>query len=228
MKSSILFINRTTQRILSHGLRLPFYLLNLHKIESPKFPSLIKNDWTQKVSIKKHPDSIFRVNGKITFTSWMGDRSETCISLGKGSELTIDGDIVIGPNCFIHLSENAKLSIGGKKHESASGFTGNVKIMVAKEVHIGYDLICAWNVFITDCDWHTIEGATPCMATHIEDHVWITPNCSILKGSYISKNSIVANGSVTTNKRFEESSLIVGSPAKRIRSAPIWNRDLKL
>lgn len=80
------------------------------------------------------------------------------ISLGKNSSLIIDGDFTIGNGTRIFLDEGAFLYIGGNKYESASGITEKSRVMVRKSVHIGVDCIIAWNVFITDCDWHEIEG----------------------------------------------------------------------
>jgi acetyltransferase-like isoleucine patch superfamily enzyme len=96
--------------------------------------------------------------------------------------------------------------------------------MVKKFLFIGYDFLCSWNVFITDCDWHYIGTKIKQIDTKIGDHVWITCNCSVLKGSDIGSNSILSNGTVVHREKFDDYSLISGNPARRIKNAPDWSR----
>lgn len=119
-----------------------------------------------------------------------------------------------------------ELYIGGRRDESASGMTERSRIMVRKHVHIGVDLICAWGVFITDCDWHEIIGHTNTQETVIGDHVWIAPNCSILKGSHIGNDCIIATGSVTHRTSFPDGTLIGGVPARVLATGRQWTRDM--
>ncbi len=59
----------------------------------------------------------------------------------------------------------------------------------------------------------------------IDDHVWIGAHCIILKGSFISEDSVVATGSVVT-QRFEEKGIIIGgNPAKKIKDQISWDRE---
>ena len=141
------------------------------------------------------------------------------------SSLKIHGDFGLGPGCRIVLSKGASLEIGGKRDENSSGMSGECRIMVSKRVVIGCDLLCAWNVFITDSDWHPIEGSEVTRETRIGDHVWMTPNSTVLKGSHIGEGSILMNGTVALAQCFEARSLIGGLPARRVGKAGVWHQS---
>jgi len=178
-----------------------------------------------KIHIVKNKSSRFIVNGNLRFQSHLLGGTSTSIILNDNSELIIDGDFVIGQNVKIYLSKNSKLYIGGKDKESDSGITSDCIIMTNKNIRIGKDFICAWQCFISDSDWHTIEGGYH-QNIFIGDHVWIANNCNILKGSNIGNNCIVASGSKTSNKIFADNSIIGGTPAKVLKKVVNWKRDI--
>lgn len=101
--------------------------------------------------------------------------------------------------------------------------------MVYNSISIGSDLLCAWDVFISDSDWHLINRYGTTSDHHadivIGDHVWIAPGCNILKGTNIGDGSIIANKS-TTNKSYPTNTLIAGNPAKAIQHNINWSRDI--
>ncbi len=183
-------------------------------------------DHDLRVNIKKEKNAKIIINGKCKFSSWLGGKTPINIHLGKNALLLIDGDFVIGHGVGITIAENAKLRIGGKDNESASGITCDTKIMVSQSVKIGKDFVCSWDVFITDSDWHSIEGQSSTQEVIIEDHVWIANNCSILKGTHIGQGCIIASHSKLSSKSFDKDSLIGGVPAKVIKQPIHWHRDM--
>jgi acetyltransferase-like isoleucine patch superfamily enzyme len=136
-------------------------------------------------------------------------------------------DFSIGPGGQISLMSGAILSIGGQLKESGSGITSNSILMVKKSLKIGYDFICAWDVYITDCDWHQISGQEAQADVEIGNHVWIANSCNILKGTKIGDNCIIASNSKLINKQFDDDSLIAGIPAKIIKNDIQWSRDME-
>ena len=146
--------------------------------------------------------------------------------MGKDSKLIVNGDFVIGHGVRIMLSNNAELSFGGKEVESDSGITSDTLIMVSKKIQIGKDFICAWNNFISDSDWHSIEGKSHQKDVIIGNHVWIANSCNILKGSSIGNNCIIASNTKITNKYFPNDTLIAGVPSKAIKQGIKWSRDI--
>lgn len=203
-------------------LRIKSYMYN--KIYFENFPIIFKDN--VKLKIIKCKNSNFIVKGKLYISSYMNGKEEVYIRIGENSSILIDGDFVLGNGTKIFLENNANLYIGGKKNESLSGITKNTTIMVKKQLHIGYDAVISWDVFITDCDWHKIEGQSPQEDIFIGNHVWITSGVKILKGSYIGDNCILGTNSIINSKIDFENSLIAGNPAKVIKSNISWSRDL--
>jgi carbonic anhydrase/acetyltransferase-like protein (isoleucine patch superfamily) len=156
----------------------------------------------------------------------MGGRDPITISLGRDSRLVIDGDLVLGNGTSIFLDDGAHLHIGGRRDESAAGITERSRIMVRKHVHIGYDCIIAWNVFITDCDWHTIAGKSFQQDVFIGDHVWLAVNTSILKGSRIGNGCIVGAHSLVPGTTLPDNCLAAGNPINILKENVAWRRDM--
>ncbi len=169
----------------------------------------------------------FVLNGNLYLTSDLGDRGEARISLGPNSTLEIHGDFAIGAGVAIFVSENARLSIGGRRNSSGSGITCNTRIMIHRSATIGFDSIIAWDCFISDCDWHQIIGIPHTKSIAIGNNVWIARGATILKGTEIGDGSIVGAGSIVAGGKFPNQSLIVGNPAKVIRSDVRWDRDME-
>jgi acetyltransferase-like isoleucine patch superfamily enzyme len=183
-------------------------------------------DHDLRVNIRKGKNAKIILNGKCKLSSWLGGKTPINIHLGENATLLIDGDFTIGHGVGILVGGNAKLSIGGCKSESGSGITCDTKIMVNKNLNVGKDFICSWDVFITDSDWHLIEGQVPTKEVVIADHVWIANSCSILKGTTIGSGCIVASHSKLAGTIYPENSVIGGVPAKVIKHPVRWQRDM--
>jgi acetyltransferase-like isoleucine patch superfamily enzyme len=110
-------------------------------------------------------------------------------------------------------SKKAKIKIG-----ASCGFSGAIigayeSITIADHVNVGA------NTVITDFDWHPISRQTKEMKSApivIDNEAWIGMNCTILKGVYIGKGSIIAANSVVT-RSIPEMVIAAGSPARVIR-----------
>jgi acetyltransferase-like isoleucine patch superfamily enzyme len=178
------------------------------------------------IKIQKSKGSKLIISGNFRVTSHIGGVAAVRIILGQDSILKVDGDFVIGHGVRIFLNNNSYLFIGGKKNESDSGITADTLIMVNRKIMIGKDFICAWNVFISDSDWHQIGDQPHQSDVIIGDHVWIANSCSILKGSLIGNNSIVASHSKVINNKYPHDSLLAGIPAKVAKSEITWSRDI--
>ena len=96
--------------------------------------------------------------------------------------------------------------------------------MVEKSIKIGADCIIAWDVTISDSDWHNIDGSERIRDTTIGDRVWIAHGVSVLKGASIPNGCIVGAKSMVAAGTFPEKSLLAGIPAKVIRSNVEWKR----
>jgi acetyltransferase-like isoleucine patch superfamily enzyme len=178
----------------------------------------------QPVYISRHPSAKVVVDGILSFVPWGGGVGRSSVILAENSELIVSGNFVLGQNVHISLARGARLSVGGRKNSSGSGITCNSRIMVAQKIDIGYDTIIAWNVFITDSDWHEIDGAVRVEPVFIGDNVWIAHDCSILKGSSIPSGCVVSAKSLVVGKFEKENALLAGQPAIIRRENISWKR----
>ncbi|MDY0987391.1 putative lipopolysaccharide biosynthesis O-acetyl transferase WbbJ [Flavobacterium sp. ACN2] len=187
---------------------------------------IIINNPHISLKIKKSQGSKLILNGDVFINSHIGGTNPIIITLGVNSTLKIDGDFIIGNGVKLILSDEAFLYLGGKDIESGSGITADSVIMCYKDIRIGKDFLCAWNVFITDSDWHTIENKQHYENVTIGNHVWIANNSSVLKGSTICDNSIVASLTKISNKSYPPNSMLAGIPANIVKSNISWSRDI--
>ena len=194
------------------------------KLTGSIFPIKVRIGVGQSLRVHRGRKSIVKLNGTLKIDEWNGCNFASSISCSDQSSLIILGDFEIGPNVHINIGSGAKLSFGGKKNSSASGITCNSRIMVEESVDIGYDCIIAWDVFISDSNWHDISGMTRISPISIGDHVWISHGVSVLKGAVIPSGCIVGAKSLVTNVFDTEKSLIAGIPAKLIKNNVVWFR----
>jgi acetyltransferase-like isoleucine patch superfamily enzyme len=178
--------------------------------------------------IIKGSSSFIKIKGRLIIEPWLNGNGRTSVILSEYSSLKINGDFIIGDDVRIYLSKGAELVIGGKYKESGSGITAKSVVMVNKRVEIGKDCLIAWNTFITDCDWHAIEGKPSSQETMIADKVWLGVGASVLKGANISRDSIITSYSVVLRGDYPRSCLIAGNPARVVKSLiPEWHREME-
>lgn len=187
-------------------------------------PLVVRLHPNQRLRIRRHPSACVIIQGILTLEPWGGLEDLITISVGKEARLELGSDFVIGAGTHISVSTGASLYIGGRELESASGITCRTRIMVEKELSIGADCIIAWNVFITDSDWHSIEGRPRALPVRIGKHVWITHDTSIIKGAEIADGCIVAPKSVVSRRHTQANSLLAGIPAIEKRENVRWSR----
>jgi acetyltransferase-like isoleucine patch superfamily enzyme len=204
--------------------RLQSYMLS-KKIDEGTGRIIIK-DSKIKVEIIKEENSRFILNGNLIINSHLYGITPVRIILRKNAKLIINGDFMIGNGVRIFLHKGSELTIGGKFNESMSGITSDSLIMVNKYINIGKDFLCAWNVFITDSDWHHIDGVQHQKDVKIGNKVWLANNVNILKGTVLGDGCIVASNSKVINKTFEQSVLIAGEKGEIIKRNVNWSRDI--
>jgi len=123
------------------------------------------------------------------------------VKMGKESAIWF-GCVVRGDVHFITIGDRSNIQdlsmIHVTHHKRSDMSDGN-------PTHIGNDVTVGHRVMLHGCT--------------IEDACLIGMSATILDGAVIGKESIVGAGSlVTKNKKFPPRSLIVGSPAKVVRS----------
>ena len=230
------FFERAVRKIFGSPMSIPYLIMKMVicKIRSVYYSSkidsgggkIIFTDPFIRFRIQKDRSSVLFIKGNLSIIPHVGGNNPIIIQMGINSKLEINGDFIIGQGVRFFLVSNSTLTIGGKDKESASGITADTLIMVSKSIIIGKDFLCAWNIFISDSDWHSIEGQPHQADVIIGDHVWVANSCSILKGADISENCIVASHSKVSSKVFSKNSLVAGSPAKVVKTDISWSRDI--
>lgn len=124
-----------------------------------------------------------------------------------GENTVLKGDIKVGSDCsfwhnaviradsgFIHIGDNVNIQDLVMIHTGFNGYN----VTIGNNVTIGHSAI--------------IHGCT------IKDESLIGMGAIIMNGAEIGSHCIVGAGAlVTENKKFEDGSLIIGSPAKTVR-----------
>lgn len=130
-----------------------------------------------------------------------------------GDDVVLHGtSSLVGAKVF----KNPRLRIGNNTHLGSS-----LGIVVGQDITIGNNVLIANGVNIFSYDQHPAnpadrhlpappESSRPVV---IEDNVWIGAKSIIFKGVIIGRNSIVAAGSVVTQK-VPPDSMVIGNPAR--------------
>ena len=161
----------------------------------------IKNDirFFGVAFIDRVPLSIISIGSNCTFRS---DKTTNLASKKK---------------CIIRTyNANAIIEIGNNTGMNASVIAAAEKIIIGKDVLIGF------NCYISDTDNHAIDpllrhsGKPETAPIFIEDNVWLGVNVVVLKGVTIGKNSVIgANSLVLSN--IPENVIAIGNPCRVIK-----------
>ena len=95
-------------------------------------------------------------------------------------------------------------------------------------VTIGNDCLFGENIYIWASDTHTVidsEGNICNIGKNVNigNHVWIGKNATVLKNTTIADNSIVGTMSCVHGSFNEVGSVIVGNPAKCVKTGYTWD-----
>jgi len=120
-------------------------------------------------------------------------KHHTTIWEQRGGTVIFGNKILIGKGTFLMTGEDAVLRFG---HDV--GFGGNDRVICRKSVVIGSHTVAAWDVQISDTDFHptinTVFNTVNCAEKPIVigDHNWLGFGSTILKGSVTPNHCIVA------------------------------------
>lgn len=142
------------------------------------------------------------------------------LSLSKYSKLGFGNGVTLGPGSNIILKEGAELMIGNNSY-----ITSDTHIEVVNKIQIGNDCAISWGVTIIDDNHHTliVNGLEKESKKNvvIGNKVWIGCNVTILPGTIIGDNCVVAAGSVVKGT-FNPNTLIAGNIATVIKENVVW------
>lgn len=164
--------------------------------------------------------SMAKVQGKAKFVSPVLVEGLGKVSVAAGVEFGFQSDLNFWNSHIFLNPKNADSSISiGENTIVCNNFSA---VSEGPGIQIGANVLIGSSVCIYDSDFHEIDPAhrldgVPKMGkVVIEDNVWIGDRVTILKGSRIGKNSVVAAGAVVSGE-FPSNVVIGGVPAKVIR-----------
>lgn len=146
----------------------------------------------------------------------------TILNVHRSAKIIFRKDAHIGHGAILCVVNDGVLDLGEN-----FAISGTTSIITYKEIRIGANVQFAWNSLVMDSDAHTIidtqGNALPnCIPVRIGDHVWIASNVTILKGTEIGDNCVVAANSLCNKTYQQPNRIIAGSPAKEIKEIGSW------
>jgi len=123
----------------------------------------------------------------------------------------------------VRIGCNPKLRLSGKLSFGDNFEAGHELLIICQNhIHFEKDVLLSWNVNIMDADGHMIyndknQEVNQPRPIFIGQHAWLGCHSTILKGSHLPAESIVAAHSVVTKKIHDENCIIAGNPAKIIQ-----------
>jgi acetyltransferase-like isoleucine patch superfamily enzyme len=138
------------------------------------------------------------------------------------------GHVRFGDN--IHLGPALRIHCSGVL-EFGDGINGNAgaSFFCAKRISIGGGGLLAWNVTLMDHDFHVVtQDGQPVNAPadiDLGEAVWVGANATILKGTRITRGSVVGACAVVRGDHNEEGCVIAGNPARVIRHGVSWQHS---
>ena len=142
----------------------------------------------------------------------------------KDSKIIFNGPIGFSKGVSIRCGDQGVIEFGQGIH-----FAQNFFIACNTNIKIGDDVIGGWNIHIQDADGHQIydvksgENNVERKPITIENHVWIAYNAHILKGSYISRDSVIACNAVVTRQFKDKPNIVIGGcPASILKEGINW------
>lgn len=159
---------------------------------------LIRIGFGEHMFFEKKQTSYLRLEGKITFNGRA--------TIGNGTRLNILGELELGKDFII---------------------SSNCQIDCRKKIKIGDTVLIGWDCLIMDTDGHKILSPANEIINHnkeiiIGNKVWIGARCTILKGSILYNNVVIAANSCVTKEILGQDCIIGGYPARIIKENITW------
>ena len=147
-------------------------------------------------------------------------------NISKGGQIYFEGTCSLAAGIRIDVGSKATVFIGDKVSMNTACL-----VVAKKKIHFGKDMMAGWNCNFMDTDHHVVfnEERIACNQPRevvIGNHVWIGANSTILKGSKIGDNSIVALGAIVSSNYGENKNVIIaGNPGRIVKERRNWSRE---
>lgn len=201
---------------------IKFYLKRVNWINKFGFflPFLVYS----KLLTSINKNAVISLKGRVRFGSKLlplASPKASSLIVEENSKVLFGEGVCIGGGTLLFIKTGAHFEIGDNTY-----FTSDVHIECKNNIKIGDNCAVSWGVTILDDDHHEIvydaeDRITKPSEVYIGDKVWIGCNVTILKGTRIGNNCVIAAGSVV-NGNFPNNSLIGGNPSKVIKENIDW------
>ena len=161
--------------------------------------------------------------------SWPLDFKDSFITIeGNENIFQMKSSVVGIKKCHIYLKYGATVNIG-RNFCAANGLHVYVNEEEKMALNIGDDCLIAPNVIIRTSDSHTIlDHKTNRILNKgkdivIKNRVWICEGVTLLKGTELQDDTIVATKSVVSKPFYEKNVIIAGIPGKCVKKNIRWD-----
>jgi acetyltransferase-like isoleucine patch superfamily enzyme len=191
------------------ALRLPIIVSSKTKLSS----------LSGKVLLHKNRTGIIRIGfGNVRLVDFAQERTILHIE----GTITFQGKCKIGKASKIEVGKEGLLELGENFLISAKS-----KIICHKYIRVGKDCVFAWDSLIMDTDYHHIYDHHSNIINEdkeiiIGNKVWLGTRSTVLKGTVIPNNCIVAANSLTAKAYDVENTILAGNPAKVVKENISW------
>lgn len=214
-------INKVLSISIINTLKFNLYYFGLKGL---KFPAIVYKGFQLErikgsIELKQCELGILQLGGRATGVLSKKEKGIWNVS-GK---IYVEGKAFIGNKSKIIISETGNLHLGDKFYVS-----GSLNLICHKNIYFGNDVIVSWDCQIMDTDFHQItnldnESYPMYGDIYISNHVWIGSDCTILKGSFINDNSVVATKALVS-KKYYDTNIIIGKYNEILKKRINWIR----
>lgn len=143
--------------------------------------------------------SIWSVSGNIVFNGKA--------FIGHGSKIDVSGDLILGKNFKISAEST---------------------LICKKNIIFGDNCLISWDDLIMDTDFHKIYNENKKILNsdkgiQIGNNVWVGCRCTILKGTIIKDNTVIASNCTLSSKLSVQNTIIGGNPIRILKENITWN-----
>lgn len=149
--------------------------------------------------------------------------SNNKVIIGDYCDLRYMSILINGDDNCIDIGDNVTINALDFKPTQINACNGTT-------IRIGEGALLSNDVEIHTTDYHAIYDIEGGSRTNLDKdviigkNVWVGLGAKLLKGAYISDNSVVGACSLVIKKFYEENVVIAGNPAKVIKKDIIWER----
>lgn len=195
-----------------------------HVDEWTRFPAVaFERPVRIRIRIRKAPTARLVLRGRLFLRPFIEGREPVGITLWSNARMVVEDDFALGDGTRIAVDEGAVLRFGGGLADGR-GITGRAVVMVRRRLEVGRGCLISFDTYLTDCDWHPLDGELGQADTLLGEDVWVGAGAHVLKGARIGAGSVVAARSAVLAGEHPARALLAGIPARPVREGiPAWS-----